>query len=165
MINSGSLRRIDQHSDWRKRYFWDGATPSTPGITSGPLASRPLACAVGQGYWATNQSTADLTGMVGAHPTTPIFGTLYKCTALNSWTAFYTPYSYPHPLRGEGVIQPPAPPATYVAGDFNKDGFVNSLDFSYMNSKWNTSDTTADLSKDGTVNTLDFSIMSRNWTG
>jgi len=36
--------------------------------------------------------------MVGKNPTTPISGTLYKCTATNTWTAYYTPYAYPHPL-------------------------------------------------------------------
>jgi hypothetical protein len=33
-----------------------------------------------------------------------------------------------------------------------------------MNSVWNTSDTKADLNKDGKVNTLDFSMMVKNWT-
>jgi hypothetical protein len=51
-----------------------------------------------------------------------------------------------------------------IAGDFNKDGFVNSVDFSYMNSKWNSNDVTADLNKDGSVNTLDYAIMVKNWT-
>ncbi len=53
---------------------------------------------------------------------------------------------------------------TYVPGDFNKDGYVNSLDFSAMSSAWNTSNTLYDLNKDGTVNTLDYSIMVQNWT-
>ncbi len=53
---------------------------------------------------------------------------------------------------------------TYVPGDFNKDGYVNSLDFSAMSGAWNTSNTLYDLNKDGTVNTLDYSIMVRNWT-
>jgi hypothetical protein len=55
-------------------------------------------------------------------------------------------------------------PLVGTAGDFNKDGVVNSLDLSLMSGAWNTSNTTYDLSKDGTVNTLDYSIMVRNWT-
>lgn len=74
---------------------------STPAITMGPLASLPATCAVGQGYWATAQATDDLTGLVGVAPATPIAGTLYRCDETNVWTKVYTPYTYPHPLRGE----------------------------------------------------------------
>jgi hypothetical protein len=72
---------------------------TTPGITCGSLANRPSSCSIGQGYWATDQSCSDLTGMVGNNPTTPISGTFYKCTATNTWTEFYTPLEYPHPIR------------------------------------------------------------------
>lgn len=72
---------------------------TTPGITAGPLANLPATCVLHQGYWATDQSTTDLTGMVGVNPATPISGTLYICTSTNVWTPFYTPYAYPHPLR------------------------------------------------------------------
>lgn len=84
---------------------------SSPGITSGTLTNIPGTCAIGQGYWATDQSTSDLTGMVGVNPATPISGTLYKCTSTNTWRAFYTPYTYPHPLRSgvEGTQLPGAP--------------------------------------------------------
>jgi hypothetical protein len=83
-------------------YFTDpaGAFDGTSGTGAGTLAARPSSCTTGVGYWATNQSTSDLTGMVGAKPATPIAGTLYTCTAPNTWTASYTPYTYPHPLTG-----------------------------------------------------------------
>jgi hypothetical protein len=71
---------------------------SSPGISSGTLTNLPATCIVGQGYWATSQSCSNLSNMVGANPTTPISGTLYKCTATNTWAAYYTPYTYPHPL-------------------------------------------------------------------
>lgn len=71
----------------------------TSGIGCGALAARPATCTAGVGYWATNQSCSDLTGMVGAHPTTAISGTFYKCTASNTWSSYYTPLTYPHPLR------------------------------------------------------------------
>lgn len=84
---------------------------SSPGVTCGTLANLPENCSVGQGYWATDQSCTDLTGMVGVNPQTPISGTLYKCTKTNTWTVFYTPYTYPHLLRtGTVDTVPPAPP-------------------------------------------------------
>jgi hypothetical protein len=77
--------------------------PSSPGVSSGPLASRPSSCTTGQGYFATDQSVDDLTGMVGKNPDTPISGTLYVAVATNTWAVKWTPYTYPHPLRGEGT--------------------------------------------------------------
>jgi hypothetical protein len=88
--------------------FTDG---SSPGVSSGPLSNLPASCDVGQGYWATNQSTTDLTGMVGVNPATPISGTLYRCIAKNTWQAYYTPYTYPHPLRAETSASSLMPPA------------------------------------------------------
>ena len=84
--------------------FWTDITGS--GVSCGTLANRPSTCTAGQGYWATEQSCTDLTGMVGVDPTTPISGTLYKCTATNTWTEFYTPLEYPHPL----TLSKPNPP-------------------------------------------------------
>ena len=80
----------------------------TSGVGCGTLAARPATCTTGVGYRATNQSCTDTSGMVGRRPSTPISGTLYKCTAPNTWTAYYTPYQYPHPLSG------PAPPRRVV---------------------------------------------------
>lgn len=52
---------------------------------------------------------------------------------------------------------------TLPAGDFNGDQRINSLDFSYMNNKWNKEDSLADIDKNGVVNSLDFSFLSNNW--
>jgi hypothetical protein len=83
-------------------YYTDiGATPY---IRCGTLSTMPATCSVGQAYWATDQSSTDLTGMVGANPAETISGTLYRCTTPNVWTAYYTPYTYPHPLRTTGPL-------------------------------------------------------------
>ena len=83
----------------RDYYTHNTSFDGTSGLGCGTLANRPATCTVGVAYWATDQSCTDLTGMVGANPTTPITGTLYKCTSTNTWTAYYKPYTYPHPLR------------------------------------------------------------------
>jgi hypothetical protein len=72
------------------------------------------------------------------------------------------------PPSGSGATTPPPPTScattnTCKPGDFNKDGTVNTNDYSYLNSSWNTSDPTTDLNKDGRVNTLDYAIMIQNW--
>jgi len=73
----------------------------TTGVGWGTLANRPTTCTTGVAYFATNQgswnqSTSNPYGvqMNGAD------GVLYVATATNTWTAYYTPYTYPHPLRG-----------------------------------------------------------------
>jgi hypothetical protein len=158
--------------------YWNLKTGfnGTAGIGMGPLGNRPATCTIGVGYWATNQSTTNLSGMTGDHAPNPLSGTFYKCTGTNTWTAYYSPYTYPHPLRS-GVTKSslptgtaePEPPASCAStntckpGDFNKDGTVNTNDYSYLNSSWNTSDPTTDLNKDGRVNTLDYAIMVQNW--
>lgn len=68
----------------------------TAGVGSGLLAARPNTCSPLVGYWATDTNT------------------LYTCTAPNSWTNFYTPYTYPHPLVGSSG-PPPAPPTALAA--------------------------------------------------
>jgi len=61
------------------------------GTGYGTLANRPSTCtggtdpmtsgsAPGVAYWATDTNT------------------LYVCNPTNTWTAYYTPYTYPHPL-------------------------------------------------------------------
>jgi hypothetical protein len=81
--------------------YWKTAATFTgvSGVGCGTLAARPATCIAGVAYWATNQSCTDLAGVVGRNPSTPIAGTLYKCTATNTWTVYYEPYEYPHPLR------------------------------------------------------------------
>jgi hypothetical protein len=85
-------------------FFDDDETDGYPNdVKCGTLGKRPSTCSEGDAYWATDESCTDLTGMVGANPATPISGTLYICSSANTWTPYYTPYTYPHPLR-KGVL-------------------------------------------------------------
>jgi len=83
---------------WQYNNSFDG----TIGVGCGTLDARPTTCTTGVAYWATNQRCDNLDGMVGASPSTPISGTLYKCTSTDTWEPYYTPYTYPHPLRRLG---------------------------------------------------------------
>ena len=86
------------------------------GVGCGTLASRPANCTAGPGgtyggsptgsagaaYWATDQGNWNQSGSGGQ-------GELYVCTASGSpgtWTLYYTPYTYPHPLVGGQAVTP-----------------------------------------------------------
>jgi hypothetical protein len=58
---------------------------------------------------------------------------------------------------------PPPPSGTPVTGDINMDHIVNSIDYSLLNAKWFTADSTCDLNHDGLVNAIDYSILNANW--
>ena len=73
-------------------YYVEGASfDGTSGVGTGTLASRPSTCTTGVGYWATDQGE-----WWSAHSGND--GQLYKCTATDTWTLYYIPYTYPHPL-------------------------------------------------------------------
>ena len=80
----------------------------------------------GVGYWATNQSCTNLTGMVGAHPPNPISGTLYRCIAANTWDSGASPLPYPHPLRGEGSGSDTTPPSNIATVNDGTGSDINS---------------------------------------
>jgi hypothetical protein len=85
-------------------------SPTSPfngssGTGWGTLANRPTTCTPGVAYFATDQgswntSTSNPYGVQqnGAN------GVLYKCTAPNTWTLYYTPYIYPHPLQRPSTL-------------------------------------------------------------
>ena len=84
---------------WNFTASFTGAT----GVGSGTLTARPATCTTGVGYWATDQGTWNTLGTDGL---------FYKCTSANTWSLYYTPLTYPHPLRsGAGQTTDTTPPA------------------------------------------------------
>jgi hypothetical protein len=82
------------------REFYNYAAPvggaQTVGVGSGTLANRPTTCTPGVAYWATDQNT------------------LYIATATNTWSVYYKPYVYPHPLVSGAPVPPSAPTNLHV---------------------------------------------------
>jgi hypothetical protein len=121
-------------------------------------------CTPGVGYWKTSQSCSDISSMVGANPATPISGTFYKCTAPNTWTAYYTPYAYPHPLASSS--SPPQP----VPGDLNGDRLVDINDLALMALHFGQTNThplwnaTADVVADNEIDIYDIVFVSTRFT-
>jgi len=65
-------------------------------------------CTTGVGYWVASTPTPTPSSAViqSAH--------FYKCTSPNTWTLYYTPYTYPHPLR-TGSSSSVFPPSNLAA--------------------------------------------------
>ena len=101
-ITAGSASFTD-NVDYYQQFGANGEPGSfdgTRGVGQGLLAARPATCTAGAepntngvGYWATDTNT------------------LYVCNPTNTWTAYYTPYTYPHPLTTGGTsgasVNPP----------------------------------------------------------
>lgn len=89
----------------------------TTGMGWGTLANRPTTCttstetAFGNGAAGVGYAAGTTVGTIGASSTegTASDYVLYTCSATNTWTSYYTPYTYPHPLIGGGQVGTPIP--------------------------------------------------------
>jgi hypothetical protein len=119
LVDSPTLRVIRNRDYYTENANQgDQTSPTSPfngstaiGIGHGTLANRPTACTAGVGYWATDQGNWNQGGS-GEQ------GQLYVCTATNTWTLYYTPYIYPHPLVSGAAVPPgmgPPPPTNLQA--------------------------------------------------
>jgi hypothetical protein len=72
-------------------------------------------CTPGVGYWVTDYFPCySAPGAMAEMKAVTQAGRFYKCTAPNTWTLYYQPYTYPHPLRmepasnvcGNGIVEP-----------------------------------------------------------
>ncbi len=79
------------------------ASSCTSGIGRGTSAPTGT-CTTGVGYWVASTTTPTTSSSVIQS------GTFYKCTSTNTWTAYYRPYVYPHPLRSGSAPVPLAAP-------------------------------------------------------
>ena len=100
-INYTSGNQISANRDF---YDYTTSFDGMTGVGAGPLSARPSTCRAGVGYWAKDDGEWN---SLHAGPD----GRFYKCSATNTWTPYYTPYTYPHPLRSEGVVALPPQPA------------------------------------------------------
>jgi hypothetical protein len=100
LISADSMFR-DNNDYYQQAASFNGTT----GVGQGLLSARPSTCTAGPGgntpgvgYWATDQNK------------------LYVCTATNTWTTYYSPYTYPHPLTAgaQGGTPVPAQPTNLV---------------------------------------------------
>ena len=86
---------------------YDGST----GVGCGEIGDRPASPSLtGTGYFVPdNISTMPCSSVsstnIGVSPSVPITGTLYYWDG-DSWEEKWTPYTYPHPLRGEAEVVP-----------------------------------------------------------
>lgn len=94
---ASSNLRIKSNTDYYMQVSKSAQTsPTAPfngtvGTGFGTLANRPTTCTPAVGYWATDQGSWNTSGSGGQ-------GQLYVCNPTNTWSLYYTPYTYPHPL-------------------------------------------------------------------
>lgn len=107
VISDNSGGRVVANRDYYQQASGIQTSPTSPfngttGTGWGTIANRPTTCTTGVGYWATdegdwNESDSNPYGVNQAGNS----GRLYIATATNTWTLYYEPYTYPHPLRNE----------------------------------------------------------------
>jgi hypothetical protein len=103
--NSGLDTWLMQNRDW---YTTNTSFDGTTGVGEGTLANRPSTCTTGVAYWVTDEGSWDTTLPANTS------GRLYRCTATNTWTLYYTPLVYPHPFAGGTPASSLPPPPTSV---------------------------------------------------
>jgi len=92
---------VTENANWWNYNASCTASSCSAGIGRGTAAPTG-SCTTGVGYWVASTATPTASSSVIQG------GSFYKCTSTNTWTPYYTPYTYPHPLRS-GQAPPDAP--------------------------------------------------------
>jgi hypothetical protein len=99
-VSNGSPGRLAENVDY---YMYTSSFDGTVGVGVNTHASRPSTCTKGVAYWSTDRGGNWNTNNASAND-----GTLDLCTSANTWTdAWYTPYTFPHPLTQMPVPSAP----------------------------------------------------------
>jgi hypothetical protein len=113
-ISNDSGDRVVANRDYYLSVGGVQTSPTSPfngtsGTGWGTLANRPTTCTAGVAYWATDQGTWNTsTSNPYGEQQNGADGVLYKATATDTWTLYYTPLTYPHPLAGGVDTNTPA---------------------------------------------------------
>jgi hypothetical protein len=91
---------VVENSNWWNMNAGCTVSACATGIGQGTVAPTGT-CTTGVGYWVASTPTATV------NPTVIQNGAFYKCTSTNTWTLYYQPYAYPHPLLGSPTTLPP----------------------------------------------------------
>ena len=111
---SGSVGK--PHTSTENVDWWNYNTSALNGSTEKGIncgSSVPTSdCSEGDGYWKTDFSPCSTPpSTIDDMKTYNQAGVFYTCDDSNTWTEYYTPYTYPHPLRSEA-----AAPANAIQG-------------------------------------------------
>ena len=92
---------VTQNSNWWNYDATCTASACATGVGRGTTAPTGT-CTTGVGYWVASTPGATTSSSVIQN------GTFYKCTATNTWTLYYKPFTYPHPLLNSSPGPSPA---------------------------------------------------------
>ncbi|MFA5248579.1 MAG: hypothetical protein WC415_05175, partial [Patescibacteria group bacterium] len=95
-VSYGVVDSFEHLQENRDYYNENQSFDGTTGVGIGTLSARPSTCTAGVGYVATDEGHWNSYG--GSN------GVFYKCTATNTWTEYYMPYAYPHPLTATSTM-------------------------------------------------------------
>ncbi len=113
--------------------YWelDASFDGTSGMGVGTRSQMDAitTCIENVGFWVTDEGTWNTL-------TPETDGKLYRCDNNNTWTEWYTPLEYPHPLRTGNTLPVP------TCNDVDKDGYGNpaSNDCTYPDLDCNDND-------------------------